>query len=337
MILVAGGTGTLGRRVVERLLAQGRPVRVFCRHPEAAPPEWGDRVERVAGDVRSRDAVTAAMSGVDHVLSLAHGFFNPERDAQRTTDGSGNANLVEAAAAAGAAMVLMSIVRADQQSGVELFRVKHEAEQHLRRRGVRAVIVRATLYMDTWLDVMEQTASRTGRPLVPGHGRNPVNFVAADDVAALVVRAATDPALRGRTLQIGGPDNLTLNQFAAAAQRAAGRFEPPRRISRPALRAIAALVGGVEPMLARQARLALLMDTTDMTFDSAPLHATVPGLPVTTVAQVLAARAATPAVSVADAGALRNPRDHVTDDPFSLGLVEDLVPEARVHPKSLIR
>lgn len=296
MILVAGGTGTLGRRVVARLLAVGHPVRVFCRNPDAAPDDWADRVERVAGDVRSRAAVSGAMSGVDHVLSMMQGFFNPDRDALRAVDGGGNANLIEAASAAGASVVLMSMVRADQQGGVELFHVKHEAEQHLRQSPVRGTVVRATPYMETWLDVMEQTAMRTGRPLVYGHGRNPVNFVSADDVAALVIRAVADEALRGRTLQIGGPENLTLNQFAAAAQRAAGRYAPPRHMSRPALRTLAALMGGLEPMLARQARLGLLMDTTDMTFDSRPLHATIPGLPITTLAEVLATRSASPAL-----------------------------------------
>ncbi|HEX6539084.1 MAG TPA: NAD(P)H-binding protein [Candidatus Dormibacteraeota bacterium] len=290
MILVVGGTGTLGRPVVSRLMANGLPVRVFTRRPEAVPAEWADRVEHTTGDVRSPGDLAAAMSGVDMVVSLIQGFGSPERDALQTIDLQGNANVIDAAAASGASVVLLSIVRADSQSRIELFRVKHDAEQHLRRSGAPWTVVRATAYMETWLDLMEQTAADGGRPLVFGHGRNPINFVAADDVAALVERCVVDPSTRRLSLQIGGPENLTLNRVAAAAQRAAGRTGPPRHVSRATLRMMAATMGRFQPLYARQARLALLMDTADMTFDSAPLHATLPGLPVTTLREALAAR-----------------------------------------------
>lgn len=294
VILVVGGTGTLGRPVVSRLMARGLPLRVLTRRPEAVPPEWADAVEHTTGDVRSPDDIAAAMAGVDMVISLIQGFGSPEREALKTIDLQGNANVIDAAAAVGASVILLSIVRADSQSRVELFRVKHDAEQHLRRSGVPWTIVRATAYMETWIDVMEQTAATGGgRPLVFGHGRNPINFVAADDVAALVERCVVDPSTRRLAFQIGGPENLTLNRVAAASQRAAGRIGPPRHASRATLRVMAATLGRLQPLLARQARLALVMDTADMTFDSAPLHATIPGLPITTLREALAARATT--------------------------------------------
>ena len=297
MILVAGGTGTLGRRVVPRLLASGLRVRVLARHPETAPLEWSESVECVAGDVRSAADVSSAMTGVSTVLSLVHGFAYRERDALQTVDRQGNANLADAAAAAGAAVVLLSFVRADSQSGLELFRVKHDAEQHLRRTVTAWTIVRATPYMETWLDVMDQTAGPSGRPLVYGHGRNPINFVAADDVAALVERCVSDPSTRHRDFQIGGPENVTMNTFAAAAQRAAGRWGAPRHVSRASL-TVASALGRLQPMLARQAQVALMMDTADMTFDSAPLKASLPGLPVTSLRDLLASRAREPAAAV---------------------------------------
>ena len=82
--------------------------------------------------------------------------------------------------------------------------------------------MRATAYLETWVDLLEQTASKSGRPLVFGRGDNAIYFVSAIDVAMLVERAITDPSLRGKTLEVGGPENLSLNQLAAAIQKQGG-------------------------------------------------------------------------------------------------------------------
>ena len=84
--------------------------------------------------------------------------------------------------------------------------MKHAAEQHLRASGV-ARDDRASHRVPRAVDrVLEQTAARSGRPLVFGRGDNPINFVSVVDVAALVERAVTDPSTRGQTLEIGGPE-----------------------------------------------------------------------------------------------------------------------------------
>src|SRR6185312_14872167 len=124
-------------------------------------------------------------------------------------------------------------------------------------------------FLELWIDVLTSTAARSGRPVVFGRGNNPINFVSVADVAALVEHAVTDPATRGRILEIGGPGNLTFNQLAAAIQAAAGRTGTPRHVPRLALRFMAGTVGRIKPELGRQARAALLMDAIDLTHDTA--------------------------------------------------------------------
>jgi len=121
----------------------------------------------------------------------------------------------------------------------------------------------------------------SGKIVVFGRGDNPVNFVSATDVAALIEHAVADPGLRGRVLEIGGPDDLTFNQVAALVQETTGRHAPVRHIPRPALRVMAWLTAAIKPALARQARAALAMDTIDMTFDPTPTRRAFPGLPDT--------------------------------------------------------
>jgi uncharacterized protein YbjT (DUF2867 family) len=288
MILVAGGTGTLGSRLVRRLVERGMPLRILTRDSARMSRPATTNVDVAEGDVRDAATVRRVMQGVDVAVSAVHGFAGGRNVSPAAVDRDGNANLVGAAGEAGAAVVLMSIVGASAKHPVDLFRMKHAAEVHLRDTGVPWTIVRPTAYFETWIGLLEETARRSGRPLIFGRGDNPINFVSAGDVAALVEHVISDRTTRGRALDIGGPENLSFNELAAAVQRAAGRTGEPRHVPRPLLRAMTVLMRPVKPDLARQARAALLMDTTDMTFDASPIRTSFPDLPTTTLANLMA-------------------------------------------------
>jgi NADH dehydrogenase len=288
MILVAGGTGRLGTLLVERLAGRGHQVRILTRDPVRAEQPVGGQITVVSGDVRDRQSLGPAVAGVKTVVSAVHGFNEPARDSLAAVDRDGNANLLSAAQAAGAHFVLISTVGAAADSPMELFRMKYMAEQNAAGSELPCTIVRATAFLELWIELLEQTAIRSGRPLVFGHGQNPINFVSTSDVAALVERAVTDTDMRGDTLEIGGPANLTFEQLARAVQTACGSTKAPRHVPRPMLRLMASTVGRIKPQLGRQARAALAMDDTDLTFDTTPIHALYPELPCTAAADVLA-------------------------------------------------
>lgn len=288
MILIAGGTGRLGTLLVGRLVARGHQVRILARDPARADLPVGDQVTVMSGDVRDRQSLEPAVAGVETVVSAVHGFNEPARDSLAAIDRDGNANLLSAAQAAGAQFVLISTVGAAADSPIELFRMKYMAEQQAARSEVPCTIVRATAFLELWIEVLKQTAARSGRPLVFGHGQNPINFVSVADVAALVERAVTDPGMRGETLEIGGPANLTFEQLARAVQTTCGRTKAPRHVPRPMLRLMASTVGRIKPQVGRQARAALAMDHADLRFDAAPIHTLYPELPCTAAADVLA-------------------------------------------------
>ena len=287
MIAVAGGTGTLGTRLVPLLTGQGHAVRVLTRDPARALHLTKLGVEVVRGDVRDPGSVTRALDGAGTVISAVHGFAGPGGVSPATVDRAGNANLIGASARTGAAFVLVSVVGASPGHPIGLFRAKHSAEGTLRASGIPWTIVRATAFMETWGTIMGRPLQASGKTMVFGHGDNPINFVSATDVAALVGLAATDPGLRGHVFEIGGPDDLTFNQVAAIVQDAAGRHGTVRHIPRLALRAMACLTTAMKPALARQALAALAMDTLDMTFDSAAARRAFPGLPNTDMPSAL--------------------------------------------------
>ncbi|MEO5678258.1 MAG: SDR family oxidoreductase [Acidimicrobiales bacterium] len=286
MILVAGGTGRLGTLVVERLLHGGLPVRVLTRDPQRAAP-LGDRVSVMTGDVRDRRTLTAAFEGVEVVVSAVHGFVGPGGVSPTSVDRDGNANLTDAAKAAGADLVLMSIVGVTPNSPMELFRMKYAAEQHAMASGVPTTIIRATAFLELWIELLRHTATRSGRPLVFGRGDNPINFVSVIDVAALVTLAITDTATRGDTLGIGGPDDLTFNRLAQAVQSADGRTGTPRHVPPAMLRLAAATIGRLKPQIRRQTLAAVAMDTTKLSFDATATRARYPDLPCTSLTDLL--------------------------------------------------
>lgn len=283
-IAIAGGSGRLGTLLVERLRAKGEPVRVLTRD-RARTAHLGD-VEIAVGDVREPATLDAFVAGAKVVVSAVHGFVGVGGVTPASVDRDGNANLIDAASRAGAAIVLVSVYGASPDHPMELMRMKYAAEQRLAASGVPHTIVRATAFMETWVDVMKQTATAKHGPLVFGRGENPINFVSVRDVAALLERVVLDPSTRGQTLVIGGPDELSLGEVAARVAASHG-LKSPKQIPPIGLRIASLTVGIVKPAFGRQCRAALAMDRMNGRLVGASARGQFADLPLTRFAEVL--------------------------------------------------
>jgi uncharacterized protein YbjT (DUF2867 family) len=273
MILVAGGTGTLGRRVVTRLVDRGdEPVRVLTRAPDRAG-HLPDSVQVVLGDLRT-DPLEPLVEGCRTVISAVHGFAGPTRTSPAAVDRDGNARLVTAAERSGVGhFVLVSVVGAAPDHPMSLHRMKYAAEQHLRASGLHATTVRATSFLETWMEIIGGNLAHGGPALVLGPGRNPINFVSADDVAAFICLAVEG-------------DGRIAEHLLAHAPGSAGT----RHVPLPVLRAMSVLARPVRPAFARQAGAAVVMNTSDMTFDATALRGRFPEMGATTLAGLLERR-----------------------------------------------
>jgi uncharacterized protein YbjT (DUF2867 family) len=284
MILVAGGTGTLGTRVVRAL--SDAPVRVLTRSSDRASHL---SAEIVVGDVREPATLPPALHGVTTVISAVQGFAGTDPGGATAVDLRGNSNLLRAAVTAGAQrFILISAVGAAPDSALDLRRVKHQAEQAVLRSGLETLVIRPTVYLETWLGILSSMIETKRAVTLFGRGANPINFVSADDVAALVDHATRAPELAGATLEIGGPDNLTLNELARTLLTRHGLPEKINHVPLPVLRAVATLARPFKPSVAALAQFGITMDVTDMTLAEDTARARVPGLPLTSVADVVA-------------------------------------------------
>jgi uncharacterized protein YbjT (DUF2867 family) len=286
MIVIAGGTGTLGQRLVPRLVERGLPVRVFTRDASRARGLAQGGFEVFVGDVRDRERVAEAVQNAAAVISAVHGFIGTGGVTPESVDRDGNAHLISAAARTGAAFMLISAIGTAPDHPWELMRAKHAAEENLRQSGVPYAIIRPSAFTETWGGMMLSSLQTSGRIQVFGRGNNPSNYVSVIDVAALVERVVTGERPGSREIVIGGPDTLTFNQLAAIVQDVAGRRAPVRHIPRPVLRAMSH-AGPLNPQLARQSRGAVVLDTIDMSFDPGPARRQFPDVPETSVREAL--------------------------------------------------
>lgn len=224
MILVAGATGTLGRRIVDTLARRGEAVRALVRPGRAAAPFAGAPVEVVEGDLRDPASLRSACTGARGVITTAS-VSKTGSDSIDKVDGEGNQNLIAAAEEAGVEhFVFVSTLSAAEDSPVPLFRLKYAAERRLRDARMIHTILRPNAFMDVWFGMLVEAAAFSDQPVtLVGESRRRHAFVAEQDVAAFAVGALSAAAGRNATVAIGGPEALSLRDVVRAYEQAAAR------------------------------------------------------------------------------------------------------------------
>jgi NADH dehydrogenase len=141
--------------------------------------------------------------------------------------------------------------------------------------------------METWVELVGSPLLDSGRTRLFGHGENPINFVSASDVAASVELAVVEPALRGRTVEVGGPENLTMNELVDSFRTVTGASGDVKHVPRAMLRAMSVVLKPFNAAVGWQSAAALVMDTSDMAFDASERGRSYPSIPMTTLKEAV--------------------------------------------------
>jgi uncharacterized protein YbjT (DUF2867 family) len=219
-ILVTGGTGTLGRRLVPMLrdggCRSGSKVRVLSRHEH----EPSDGIEYVTADLRTGENLGPALYGAETVVHLA---------GNGRADGEMTARLAGAAARSGVRhLVYISVIAADRIP-LFYFRAKAGAEHAVAESGVPWTTLRAAQFHDLVLTVSQKLAVSPVMP-VPREVRfQPVD--ACNVAARLVELARGEPA--GRVPDLAGPAVYSLGDLMRGYLTAAGRHRLLVRLRMP--------------------------------------------------------------------------------------------------------
>jgi uncharacterized protein YbjT (DUF2867 family) len=273
MILIVGATGDLGGHVARRLLASGQRVRAMTRVPSRAGALEALGAEVVTGDVRDTGSLQAAAQGVRAVVSASHAMLGTGNASVQRVDLDGQSALIAAARHAGVEhFVFMSVLAPSLDHPLDFWRTKGMVEAKVRESGMEFTILRPSAFMGMHaFNLIGKPVLQGKRVMITGAGTNPRNFVAAEDVATLVVKALNDTSLRGEHVDIGGPENLSSMDVVGIFERVAGRTAKVTHLPIPALRVMSRVLQPVHAGVSRVLKLAIVSETTDQAFDAAPL------------------------------------------------------------------
>ena len=229
MILVTGGTGFIGPRVVHALREGGRPVRALVRNPGSSGARqlaaWG--CELVHGDMTDAESVAAAVRGCDAVVHLVAIRTGRPEDFERLMIG-GTRSLVAAASEAGVSrFVLMSALgTSDETKDLSpYFRAKWTQERDVEASGIPSTIFRPSFVFGRDGGVLPIFARQVRwSPLVPVIvGERRLQPIWVDDLAAYFAKALDADDGATRTFDLGGADAVTWTELFERIKRRLGK------------------------------------------------------------------------------------------------------------------
>jgi dihydroflavonol-4-reductase len=267
--LVTGGTGFVGRHLVEHLRAQGDEVTALVRSPQRAEPlaALGARLER--GDLHDHAALARAVADQDVIYHVAGAVAAPTEAAYLAGNRDGTRHVAEAAAKAGTRRFVFvsslaaagpSRAGAPHQGDVEPHpvtaygRSKLAAEAVVRASPLAWTIVRPPAVYgprdrENFLTVFK--ALRLGVAPVFGDGSMQLSAVYAPDLAEALRAAGTTEATVGGVYYANHPEIVTSAELVRTIARTAGRSVRIIGLPEPLARGILTLTGGVARVLGR--------------------------------------------------------------------------------------
>jgi uncharacterized protein YbjT (DUF2867 family) len=231
VILVTGGSGFVGGHVVHELRGRDLPVRCLVRDARKAQQltAWG--CELVEGDITDSAGVRRAVSDVDTVVHLVAIRQGKEEQFRRVMV-DGTRDLLAAAKEAGVRrFVHMSALGTSEESKdlVPYYRAKWETEQMVGSSGIPYVIFRPSFVFGSdggILPTFVKLAKLTPVTPIIGSGRQRIQPIWADDVAAYFAEAVERDDVTGRLFELGGPDVVSWNDFWERLKRVRGMRRP---------------------------------------------------------------------------------------------------------------
>lgn len=215
-VLVTGGTGFTGSRLISLLLKNGIQVRAFARPTSDRSPLSALEVEWTTGDLSNPETLTAALRGADALVNLASlGFGHAE-------------SILRSAKEAGVRRgIFIGTTAVFTQLNAPSKAIRLAAEEAIRASGLDYTILRPTMIYGGPRDRNMWRLIRFLRysPGIPifGDGESLQQPIFVDDVAQAVLLVLQNKNAVGKSYNVAGKDPLTYNQVIDAAASALGR------------------------------------------------------------------------------------------------------------------
>ncbi|WP_455477791.1 complex I NDUFA9 subunit family protein [Bartonella sp. B10] len=220
LITVFGGSGFVGRHIVETLTKRGYRVRIAVRRPQKAyyMLQIGEvgQTQMLITDVRHRSSVARALVGADGAIFLPCSLAQANKSNFQDTQIEGTQNVSELTAEAGIPLIYMSDLVANQNASFLYAQVKFISEQIVRSKHPKAIIMRPSVIFGAE-DCFFNTLANLSRflPIMPlfGGGQSKLQPVYVGDIAEFVVHALEERTIFGKSYDLGGPQVVTFQSI----------------------------------------------------------------------------------------------------------------------------
>lgn len=225
MILVTGATGQQGGAVARYLLQQRQNVRALTRHPAKADVLKKIGAEVAVGDLTEKASLKPALRGIQRVFLVTTPF-----EAGTEAEIRQGIGMIDAAKEAGVKqLVFTSVGSADKNTGIPHFESKRRIEEHLKRVGLAATILRPVFFMENFTAPWILPAIQEGKVALPLDADRKLQMIAVEDIGAFAAAAFLRPKeFIGREIDLAG-DALTMPEALGLLGRELGRpieYEP---------------------------------------------------------------------------------------------------------------
>jgi uncharacterized protein YbjT (DUF2867 family) len=228
MILVTGGTGFVGTKIVHALRAEDRPVRVLARNPKEAETlaNWGCQIAE--GDMTDAETLRRAVAGCETVIDLVAIISGSRQNFERIMI-QGTRDLVAAAKEASAKrFVLMSALGVSERSKdlTPYYHAKWEEEQAVKASGLDYTIFRPSFIFGGGggsLPIYIRQVRWSPVVTVIGDGTRRLQPIWVDDVASFFVKSLSLTGAVNRTFEVAGPDVVTWDELYERIRRVLGK------------------------------------------------------------------------------------------------------------------
>lgn len=222
-VLVAGGTGFVGRRLVAALVEAGHDVHVMTRSPE----KHRGVGEAVFGDVEDPASLGRALQGCTAAYYLVHSLESADFEKR---DAAAARAFGQAGAAAGIEQIVYLGGLGDDSDELSAhLRSRREVEGLLAVSGVPVTVLRAGIVVGhggiSW-EITRQLVEHLPAMITPRWVRTRTQPIAIDDVVSYLVGVLGNDDAIGRVFEVGGPDVLEYREMLKRVAEIEGRRLP---------------------------------------------------------------------------------------------------------------
>jgi len=219
MILVTGGTGFIGRNLVENLISNGYQVRTLLKPSQKTPnlPK-GVPIEAVVCSLSDERGLRAALKGIDIVFHLAGSERLSSRSNLMEVDVNGTNSLLQASKKSKVKrLIYLSHLGADQNSAFPVLKAKALAEKAIINSGVSYTIFRTSHVYGKGDQFVEAFARllrfSPGFFLVPGKGESALQPLNIQDLIGCLSLSILGPEIMNQIVEIGGGEVFSFREI----------------------------------------------------------------------------------------------------------------------------